>query len=263
MKEKLKYKSLIMIGIMVLIGIIYPYISPYDPNYFGFDVLLKPSFTHLLGTDEMGHDIFSILLVGFRITIGISLISSVITTFLGTILAVISAYYRGVVDEIIRKTTDFMIIIPEIVMLLFLSVYLEPTIKNTIISISFFSWSKVTRIIRAKAITVMDKEKIKYTLLLKGNLLDIFKKLWPELYPSISTMFILQCSKAAVYESTLSFFGIGDPLVKSWGKMIKMALNYEGIFNDGVYIWYLLPPIICICIFVTSLSILTFEAYKE
>ncbi len=95
----------------------------------------------------------------------------------------------------------------------------------------------------------MEREKVKYTILLKGgNLIDIIEKVWPEIRPTVSTMFILQTSKAAVYESILSFLGVGDPVLKSWGRIIKSALSYEGIFVDGVYKWYLLPPIVCLCV---------------
>ncbi|MGF7056402.1 ABC transporter permease [Brassicibacter mesophilus] len=248
---------------MILIAVIGPYLAPYSPDNFSFDVLLKPSLYHLLGTDEMGHDIFSILLVSFRVTIGISIAASILSTLIGTFLAVIGAYYGGVIDDFIKKITDFFIIIPEIIILLFFATYSRPTLLNTVIAISFTSWTKVTKIIRPKAKLAIEKEKIKYTLLLKGRLTDVFKKLWKEIYPSVSTMFILQCSKAAVYEATLSYFGIGNPMIKSWGKMIKMALDYEGIFSDSTFIWYLLPPVVCICTLVASISMLTFDIYKE
>jgi peptide/nickel transport system permease protein len=252
--------SIIIIVLMVLIGVFYPLISPYSPDDFSFDSLLKPSLTHLLGTDEMGHDIFSMLLVGFRVTIGISIISAVASTVIGTVLGVMCAYFKGFIDTLIIKTTELFIIIPEIVILMFFAAFSEPNIFNTIAAISFFSWSKVCRIIRANAIVAIDKDDIKYTLLLKGKLRDIIRKLWREIYPIVSTMFVMQCSKAAIYESTLSFFGIGDPLTKSWGKIIKLAMNYEGIFTDNTYVYYLMPPILCICIFVVVLSHIAYES---
>lgn len=67
-------------------------------------------------------------------------------------------------------------------------------------------------------------------------------------------MFVFQCGKAVVYESTMAYFGIGDPLAKSWGRIIRNALDYEGIFSGNIYLWYLLPPILCILIFVLAIS---------
>ncbi|MCG8403083.1 MAG: ABC transporter permease [Firmicutes bacterium] len=255
----LRVISLAVILGMLLIGLAYPVLTPYHAGDFSHEVLMHPSGAHLLGTDEMGRDIFSMLLAGFRVTLGIALAAALIATFLGTVLAVLCAYYRGWFDRVVVRFTALFIIVPEIVVLLFFASFAKPAVYNTVLAIAFFSWSKVTRIIRARAVPTIAREKIQYTLLLKGNLGDILAKMWRELYPAVATMFVFQCSKAAVYEATLSFFGIGDPLVRSWGRMIRAALDYEGIFIGGVYLWYLLPPIICISLFVVALSFLAFE----
>ncbi|NLI11632.1 MAG: ABC transporter permease, partial [Peptococcaceae bacterium] len=198
-----------------------------------------------------------------RITLTIALAAALISTFIGTVLAVACAYYKNWVDTVIVKLTELFIIVPEIVVLLFFAVLAKPGVYNTILAIALFSWSKVARIIRAKSITAIEKEKIQYTLLLKGSIWHVLIKMWRELYPAVATMFIFQCSKAAVYESTLAFFGIGDPLAITWGRMIRTALNYEGIFTGGAYLWYLLPPIACVCIFVVALSVLAYDFERE
>lgn len=264
MKQKIaNYTAWIIIITMISVGVFYPFFSPYDASDFSFQPLMNPSMAHLLGTDEMGHDIFSMLLAGFRITLGIALAAALISTFIGTVLAVICAYYKNWVDTAIVKLTELFIIVPEIVVLLFFATLSKPRVYNTIFAIAFFSWSKAARIIRAKSITVIEKEKIQYTLLLKGNIRDVLVKMWRELYPAVATMFIFQCSKAAVYESTLAFFGIGDPLAITWGRMIRTALNYEGIFTDNTYLWYLLPPIACVCVFVVAISVPAFDFDRE
>jgi len=258
MANKNKFLIIILV-IMLLISVFYPILTPYDENDFSFSPLLTPSKTHLLGTDEMGRDIYSMVLSGFRVTIFIAIISAFLSTIIGTVLGVLAGYYKGWVGQVIETLTEFFIIIPEILVILFFAIFSNPRVENTIIAITFFSWSKVCRIIRSKAIVAIEKDKVKYTILLKGNFIDIIKKIWPEIRPVVSTMFILQTSKAAVYESTLSFLGVGDPVLKSWGRTIKSALSYEGIFVDGVYKWYLLPPIICLCVFVVTISLLTYE----
>lgn len=255
----LRFISLAVLLGMVLIGLTYPVFTPYQAGDFSHDALTPPSGAHLLGTDEMGRDIFSMLLVGFRVTLLIALAAAIMATVLGTVLAVLCAYYRGWFDRAVMRLTELFIIVPEIVVLLFFASFARPAVHNTVLAIAFFSWSKVARIIRARAVPAIAKEKIQYTLLLKGNLGDILAKMWRELYPAVATVFVFQCSKAAAYEATLSFFGIGDPLARSWGRMIRTALDYEGIFSGGVYLWYLAPPMACISLFVVALSLLAFE----
>jgi len=243
----------------IFIAIISNFIMPYPIDDFSNEILETPSLQHVLGTDEMGHDLFSLLLNGFKMSIFISIISGILSTAIGVILSFISCYYKGKIDATICHISNLFIIIPEIIIIMFFAIFASPNMINTILAIVFFSWSKVFKMVRSKLLGYMDKNKVKYTLLIKGNIFDIFKKLYYDIYPVVITSFILQCNKAVMYETTLSFFGIGDPLSKTWGKLIKSAMNYENLFYDKVIFWYLLPPVICVFIYILSLSLLTFE----
>lgn len=255
--------ALIIIVLVVTIGVLYPVITPYDPEDFSYDSLLAPSGEHILGTNNIGQDIFSILLAGFRSSVLIAVASALLSTAIGTAAAVSGAYFKGAADKVIVKLIDFFIITPEIIVIMFFAVFAGPGLMNIVLAISFFSWSRSAKIIRSKACHAINKESVQYTIMMKGSLFHVIKKLWQYIYPSVITMFVLQCSKAILYEANLAFLGIGDPTIKSWGMLIKQALDYEGIFSDGTYLWWLLPPIICIAIFVSSLSILCFDMKKE
>lgn len=249
----------IILFIYIVIAITSNFIMPYSIDDFSNEILQPPSPEHILGTDEIGHDLFSLLLNGFRVSILISFISGILSTSIGVILSFASCYYKGKIDTAICHLSNLFIIIPEIIIIMFFAIFASPNIVNTILSIVFFSWPKVFKIVRSKLMGYMDKNKVKYTLLIKGNVFDIFKKLYYDTYPVVITSFILQCNKAVMYETTLSFFGIGDPLSKTWGKLIRSAMNYENLFYDDVIFWYLFPPVICVFIYILSLSLLTFE----
>ena len=254
-----KKVCLIVLILYLITALASSYIMPFETDDFSHSALLRPSSKHLLGTDEMGRDIFSMLLYGFRTTIFISLISGFLSTLIGILLAFISCLYKKRVDGGIFYLSNLFLIVPEIIIIMFFAVFSKPNMINTILSIVFFSWAKVYKIVRSKLMGYMDKNKVKYTMLMKGNILDLFKKLYFDLYPVAVTCFILQCNKAVMYETTLSFFGIGDPLSKTWGKLIKAAMNYENLFYDDVILWYLIPAILCVFVYVLSLTLLTFE----
>jgi len=251
--------SLILLLIMVALGLAYSYLAPYNPDDFSSPPLLPPGGNHLLGTNNMGQDIFSALLAGFRITIGIALITSLLTTFIGTVMAVLSAFFRGLVDSFIMRLTEIFIIVPDIIVIMLFATFAGPKVWDVIVVMTFFSWSRITRIVRGKAMVIISQDTLQYTLLLKGGLANVGKKMWPHLYPAVVTIFIQQCGRAAVYESTLSFLGIGDPTLKSWGRTIKTAMDYEGIFWSNAYLWWLLPPLLCLIAFVLALALLTFD----
>lgn len=254
-----KKVCLIILILYLITALASDFIMPFETDDFSHDALLRPSAEHLLGTDEMGRDIFSMLLNGFKTTIFISLLSGFLSTLTGIALAFISCLYKGKADGVIFHLSNLFLIVPEIIIIMFFAVFSRPDMINTILSIVFFSWSKVYKIVRSKIMGCMEKNKVKYTMLMKGNIVDLFKKLYFDLYPVAVTCFILQCNKAVMYETTLSFFGIGDPLSKTWGKLIKAAMNYENLFYDDVIIWYLIPAILCVFVYVLSLSLLTFE----
>ncbi|WMJ78740.1 MULTISPECIES: ABC transporter permease [unclassified Sedimentibacter] len=254
-----KKVCMIILILYLIIAMASNFIMPYETDDFSHDALLRPSKSHLLGTDEMGRDIFSMLINGFKSTIFISLMSGLLSTLIGIILAFMSCLYKGKIDGVIFHLSNLFLIVPEIIIIMFFAVFSKPDMLNTILSIVFFSWSKVYKIVRSKLMGYMEKNKVKYTMLIKGNVVDLFKKLYFDLYPVAVTCFILQCNKAVMYETTLSFFGIGDPLSKTWGKLIKAAINYENLFYDDAILWYLIPAILCVFVYVLSLSLLTFE----
>jgi len=254
-----KKMCLIVLVLYLITALASDFIVPFEADDFSHSALLRPSSKHMLGTDEMGRDIFSMLVNGFETTIFISMISGLLSTLIGIAFAVMSCLYKGKVDSGIFHLSNLFLIVPEIIIIMFFAVFSKPNMINTIISIVFFSWSKVYKIVRSKLMGYMEKNKVKYTVLMKGNIIDLFKKLYFDLYPVTITCFIIQCNKAVMYETTLSFFGIGDPLSKTWGKLIKAAMNYENLFYDDVIMWYLIPAILCVFIYVLSLSLLTFE----
>lgn len=243
----------------LLIAVLAPAIMPYAVTDFSHPSLLAPCRAHLLGTDELGHDIFSLLIHGFRLTVLLALLSGLLSTLLGALLAFLACCLGRLADEVLVSLANLFLIVPEMVVIMFVAVFAAPTMKNTVLAIVFFSWARVFKIIRGKLMDCMGRSKVQYTLLLKGNALDVARKLLPDTLPSLVSFFVLQCNKAVMYETTLSFFGVGDPLAKTWGKLIRAAMDYENLYYDSTFLWYLIPPIAVVLVFVISLALLVTE----
>lgn len=248
-----------MIAVYLGIALFAPVLMPYEVTDFSHPSLLAPCREHLLGTDEMGHDIFSLLLNGFRLTVVLALIAGFFSTLVGTVAAFFACYFGKTADEIITSFANLFLIVPELVVIMFVAVLASPTMSNTILAIVFFSWARVYKIIRGKLADCMGRSKVQYTLLMKGNITDVVRKLLPDVMPSVSVFFVLQCNRAVMYETTLSFFGVGDPLAKTWGKLIRAAMDYEELYYDNTFLWYLIPPILVVVVFVVSLALLVTE----
>jgi peptide/nickel transport system permease protein len=247
---------LLILVIYFAVALLAPVLMPYSIQDFSHPHLAPPSGTHWLGTDELGHDIFSLLINGFRLTIFMALIAGFLSTTLGTVLAFISVYFGGAIDDILHFTANLFLMVPELVVIMFFAVFAKPNLLNTILAIVFFSWVRVYKIMRAKLMDCMKKNRVMYTLSLKGNFLDVAQALALDVLPIWGSFFVLQCNRAVMYETTLAFFGIGAPLAKTWGKLIRAAIDYTDLYYDNVYLWYLLPPVLAVLGFVISLALL-------
>lgn len=194
-----KKMILVVLASYLTIALFAPAIMPYAANDFRNERLDTPSSTHLLGTDELGHDIFSMLINGFRMTLFMALIAGFVSTTLGTMLAFISAYFAGLVDDILHLIANLFLMV---VVIMFVAVFAAPTLANTILAIVFFSWTRVYKIVRAKLLDCMKRNRVVYTLSLKGSFLDVARVLAPDVLPLWGSFFVLQCNRAVMYETT-------------------------------------------------------------
>ena len=121
-----KKAALLILLIMMVMGIAYPTLAPFQPDDFSSPALLPPGGKHLLGTNKMGQDIFSALLAGFRVTISIALIVSFCSTLIGTVLAISCAFYRRWMDRFIMSVTEIFIIVPEIIVIMLFAAFAGP-----------------------------------------------------------------------------------------------------------------------------------------
>ena len=245
-----------ILGFYILVAMLAPVIMPYEVTDFSHPSLEAPSAQYLLGTDEMGHDIFSLLVNGFRVSVVLALVSGALSTLLGTLLAFLACYLGRWADEGLTGIANLFLIVPELVVIMFVAVFAAPTTANTIAVIVLFSWPRVFKITRGKLRDCMGKSKVQYTLMMKGNVFDVIRKLLPDISPVVQSFFVLRCNRAVMYETTLSFFGVGDPLSKTWGKLIRAAMDYENLYYDNTFLWYLIPPVLAVVVFVVSVALL-------
>ena len=254
---------LTIVGLMFVIGVAAPYLSPYSVNNYTFASLIPPGAGHLLGTNNLGQDIFSLLLAGFRTSIVIATISAVISTLVGVLMAGLAVFYKGWLEKIVMRLTDLLIMVPEIVFILVFATFSGPGLANIIVVIAVFSWSRITRVIKSRADFAVNSDRVKYTLLMKGGLINVTRKMWRDIYPIVSTMFVLQSAKAIMYEADLSLVGISNPATMTWGRLINQAISYGVVYSGRAYLWWLVPPIICLILLVSSLSLSVFDKEEK
>ena len=155
MKRKTAVLGLIVIVVLVIIAIIGPYITPYDYTAYDYmNTLAGPSPEHLFGTDQYGRDILSRMLVGTRLTLGVSLSAVVIGAALGTVLGLLAGYYGGVIEMLVMRGSDVLFSFPDIRLAIAIVAILGPGIINVLIAVMVFTIPSFARIMRSATLAV-------------------------------------------------------------------------------------------------------------
>lgn len=243
--------------ILVLIALFADVISPYDP-WKRFEPYEKPARGHLLGTNDIGNDIFSELIHGTRASLIVGLGAALIASLLGLMVGLFSGYFIGVLDDLLMGITDIFLMIPRIPLIIILAAFLKSSVWLIMLALGLLWWTSTARVVRSRALQVREMDFVASAKCLGfKNKRIIFSDILPNIFPVVVPKFMLTVATAMISEASLSFLGLGDPAMKSWGSMINFALTKGGLVN-GMWWWYL-PPGICIILFVSSIVSLGFS----
>lgn len=245
--------------IIFFIAIFAPLIAPHNPYELGIPYE-RPSSEHLLGTNDIGQDILSELIYGTRISLIIGLVSACAVTFLGVFIGLVSGYYGGKIDKIIVQLINVVMSIPSLPLTIILVAFLETGIWNIIIAICITAWTGTARIIRSRVMQLKELPFIKIEKTMgAGDFYIMFVHILPNIGETVFIRGVSAVSSAMLTEASLSFLGLGVIGTKSWGGILHYAFFRNGIING--YIWWYLPPMICISISVLGFILLSY--YNE
>jgi ABC-type dipeptide/oligopeptide/nickel transport system permease subunit len=239
--------GVILVGIVVLAAVLAPYLTPYElDDYDVANGLAKPSSEHLLGTDKNGIDILTQLLYGARISLIIGVTTGLCVTLLGATLGIVSAYFGKVSAAVILNVINVLLVIPTTPLMMIMS-NLSSSYVMMIAIFTLIGWCGTARMVRAQVLSIMNMNYIRAAELAGGSKNYI---MFRHIMPSVSHLLIMNCALSCagfmIAEAGLSFIGLGDPSVMSWGKILVAA--QESAFTSGLWAWVLAPGV---AIFIT------------
>jgi peptide/nickel transport system permease protein len=234
---------------MAIFSPIYKLISPMFDPLTGVDPKISysspPSFPHLLGTDFLGRDIFSQLLQGAQIAFLVGITSAVLSVFFGIVIGLVSGFYGRWIDAILMRFTDIVLILPGLpFLILFGAVVGKQSVFNLIILIAIFGWPSVARVIRSQVLTLKNRPYVEAAKIsgVPNNII-IIRYILPFVLPLGFLYITFGISSAILTEAALSFIGLGDASVVSWGMMLQWAFTTGHTFKAP---YWILPPGLCI-----------------
>ncbi len=232
-KNKTAIFGLCVIIFLVIIAIIGPYITPYDPNEQVLSEAKQlPSAAHWFGTDNLGRDIFSRIIVGTRVSLLVGIAAVALSLTAGTILGALSGYFGGKTDTIIMRIMDIMLSIPSILLAITLMAALGKGIGKAIIAIGVVSIPEYARIVRSSILAVKENDYVAAARVVgSSDARIIFSHILPNVISSIVVRATLGISGAILDTAALGFLGLGvQPPTAEWGDMLgrvrSMVLVY-------------------------------------
>jgi len=222
-KNKLALGGSIIIIALFVVSAFAPLIAPYDPGVYNIKkILYSPDNNHIMGTDEIGRDVFSRIIWGARVSLLVGFVAVGIATAIGIILGSLAGYYGGRVDSIIMRFVDIMLCFPTFFLILAVIAFWEPSIWKIMLVIGITGWMGVTRLVRAEFLTLKERDFVQAARIVGGtDLRIIFRHILPNSLASVLVNATLGISGAILTESALSFLGIGiQPPDPSWGNML-------------------------------------------
>lgn len=250
--------GLILVGGFVLLAALAPQIAPHDPRML-YEPLLEPSRPHLLGTDDVGHDLLSELIHGARFSLAVSLISALISTALGTALGLLAGYKDGL-GSVISRLVDVFLAVPRFPLIILMAAFFRPGLGTLLLFFTLFGWPRAARLTRALVLGERHKGYVEAARLIGAHDTRILlRHLAPGTMAVALPRFIAEFQHVLVAESGLSFLGLGSPLIKSWGLMLSYAFRYPTILITDLWVRWALPPGLCITLVTLGLAMLSFS----
>lgn len=232
-KKKSAMVGLIVFAILVILAILSPYISPYSYSEINMsDAYMGPSAKHIMGTDQLGRDIFSRLMYGARYSISIGLLSTIIGTVAGIFFGSIAGFFGGAVDEVIMRICDILQSIPGMVLNVALSCALGTGVFNCILALSVSGISGSARLIRAQILSIRKMEYVDAAGVINCSTAKIIVKhiLPNSISPCIVGM-TMGIGGSIMAASSLSYLGLGvQSPIPEWGAMLSEGRSYLSKF---------------------------------
>lgn len=213
--------GVVILSVVLALAILAPFLYPEGPFEMVGRPFTKPFDGYLFGTDMLGRDIASGIVHGARISLLVGVVTAFVIVILGTLVGSIAGYYGGRIDMGIMRVTEFFQTIPTFIGAIVIVAVIQPNLANVIGAIAIVSWAPLARLVRGQVISLKNREFVQSCVALgMSDWKIITVQILPNVLSTIVVAGSLMVATAILFESSLSFLGLGDPNIMTWGFMI-------------------------------------------
>jgi peptide/nickel transport system permease protein len=244
-----------VILLLVILGaVLAPWIAPYGLHTQVGPVFGHPSRHHLLGLDDGGIDMVTLLIWGARISLVVGFAATLVSMVIGGAVGVLAGYFGGKTDVVLMRITDYFLVIPDVPLMIVVAAIWGPSLFHIVIVIGILLWTSTARVIRAQVKSVRERVYVKRARSLgAGHARIVFRHVLPQVAPLLIANTVLTIAVAIFDETALSFLGLGDPSRISLGKVIENAFQRAAI-SSGAW-WAIVPPGALVALIILACSL--------
>lgn len=247
--------GLALVGFFVAMAVLAPWVRPYRPEALSGPSLASPDWDHLLGTNRIGQDLASQLIVGSRASLLMGLMAGLGTVAIGALVGVTAGWLGGVADAVAMRVVDVAIALPRLPMLILLGVYVGDDLATIAAVIAVLFWPGTARVVRGQVLSLRRRAHVRAAVGFGARAPHILRRhVAPEVGLVLVASLIASAGRAVLLEAGLAFLGLGDPARTSWGSMIREARQLTGIFYTDLWLWWLLPPVLAISLVLLGMT---------
>jgi peptide/nickel transport system permease protein len=228
LRDKKALLGLLILTVIIFGAIFAPFITPYDPNAHDFAFLEAPSGTHILGTDDLGRDLFTRIIYGARISLFVGLVTVVTSMVIGVLLGLLAGYYGGWIDNLIMRYIDLQWAFPNFIIAVYLVAVFGTGLSNVIVAVTLAFLDDFARIARGMALTIRELEYVVAARALGASDMRILLlHILPNAVAPVIVLATISVSYAILAEAGLSFLGLGvKPSTPTWGLILSDARSF-------------------------------------
>ena len=245
-----------VIGLFILVALLAPWLAPYPGDALGqvhpTDALLAPSAAHLMGTDQLGRDLFSLVLLGARVSLGAGFVTILFALVIGVTLGLIAGYSGGWLDEVIMRLTDIVLGFPSLLLAVAIAATLGASLDHAVLAIALSWWPWYTRLIRSQVISLRHADYVQAARLSGlGRARILLRHILPNALTPVVVQASMDLGSVILTLAGLSFLGLGaQPPTPEWGLIVADGQNY--VLTNW---WYVTFPGLAILISVSALNL--------
>jgi peptide/nickel transport system permease protein len=246
------FAGLAILALLVLIAIMAPLLAPFDPRRQVGESLMPPSRTYPMGTDNIGRDLFSLVLYGTRASLAIGFCAALAALLIGGTIGALAGYRRGLTEAVLMRLAELFQTLPVIIVVLFAIALFGSSFWLLIAAVALAIWPLEARLIYGQFINLREREFVSAAIVADLSTPHIvLREILPNALPPVIVQVALDASLAILIESGLGFLGLSDPNMISWGQLLFAAQD----FLNAAW-WMSVFPGLAICIAIIGLNLL-------